>query len=143
MKCLCAHTRRAARLLTSLYDAELSSAGLSASQFEVLTLLSHGERNGRGIARALALDTTTVSRNLKPLLAEHLIQTRASPEDARQIFYALTSAGRTRLGKANILWARAQSKVEMRLQQSSAGVLRTLAALVRAADLEGARDSST
>ena len=131
--CFCASARRAARLLTSLYDAELSDAGISASQFELLTLLSHSERNGRAIARALELDTTTVSRNLKPLLAEGLIRASSSQKDARQLRYGLTPSGRSRLQKASVLWTLAQTLIEARLQQPASHVLCSLSALGEAA----------
>ena len=131
--CLCANTRRAARLLTLHYDAELGKAGLSAAQFELLSLLSYGERNGRGIAAALALDTTTVSRNLKPLLADGLVAASNAPDDARLLLYRLTAAGKARLRKAQPLWQRAQTAIESRLALPTNGVLHSLQALSSAA----------
>jgi DNA-binding MarR family transcriptional regulator len=104
MFCYCAASRRLSRLLTARYDAALSAAGLTAAQFEALSRLSaRGPSNGRVLAQQLALDKTTLSRNLKTLLESGLVEA-APGEDARTVVYALSTAGRKRLAKAMPLW---------------------------------------
>ena len=107
--CFCASTRRAARRLTEHYEAELGKVGLSASQFELLSLLAAAPRNGRSIAALLGLDATTVSRNLKPLIADGHVTQAVMEGDARQLQYSLTAAGRTVQRRAMTHWRRAQA----------------------------------
>ncbi len=103
MFCYCAASRRLSRLLTARYDAALSAAGLTAAQFETLGTLSLGPSSGRVLAQQLALDKTTLSRNLKTLVESGLVEA-APGEDARIVIYALSTAGRKRLVKAMPLW---------------------------------------
>ncbi|GAA3748906.1 MarR family winged helix-turn-helix transcriptional regulator [Terriglobus aquaticus] len=103
------------------------------AQFEVLTLLRHHECNGRAIARMLSLDTTTVSRNLKLLLAAGLVRSRPGSSDARQILYCLSSSGAALLRKAEPHWATAQSKMAARLNRPLAQMMRSLKKLEEAA----------
>ena len=104
MFCYCAASRRLSRLLTARYDAALSAVGLTAAQFETLSRLSAlGPSSGRVLAEQLALDKTTLSRNLKTLVGSGLVEA-ASGDDARSVVYALSNAGRKRLAKAMPLW---------------------------------------
>ncbi len=67
--CLGLHVRRAARIVTQIYDAALLPAGLAMNQFSLLVAihLLDGAPISR-LARELDADQTTVSRNLRPLL---------------------------------------------------------------------------
>lgn len=104
MFCYCAASRRLSRSLTARYDAALTTAGLTAAQFETLSTLSVlGPSSGRVLAQQLALDKTTLSRNLKALVESSLVET-ARGEDARSVIYMLSNAGRKRLAKAMPLW---------------------------------------
>ncbi len=108
MFCYCAQSRRLARLLTARYDAALSGSGLTAAQFETLSVMQAlGESSGRALAERLDLDKTTLSRNLKALIDAKLIAAHRSEEDARQILHKLTAKGAQRLAKAMPLWQQA------------------------------------
>ena len=110
MFCYCAESRRLARLLTTRYDASLAPAGLSAAQFELLSTLREMERvSGRALAAQLAVDPTTLSRNLKALLADKLVGACKSTIDARQTNYSLTARGAKRLQAAEPLWKQAHA----------------------------------
>jgi DNA-binding MarR family transcriptional regulator len=105
MFCYCAQSRRLARTLTARYDAALAKAGLTAAQFETLSVLEAiTPSSGRALAQHLALDKTTLSRNLKPLLEAGLIRAAQDDNDARSVLYSLTATGRRRLSRATVLW---------------------------------------
>jgi DNA-binding MarR family transcriptional regulator len=105
MFCYCAESRRLARVLTARYDAALAPAGLTAAQFETLSLLQAvGASTGRALAERLLLSKTTLSRNVRPLIDAGLISAQQSGEDARQTLYAITANGTRRLTKALPLW---------------------------------------
>jgi DNA-binding MarR family transcriptional regulator len=113
--CLCGNTRMAARALTSIYDAYLAPAGVSASQLAVLWCVIGGEPLAMGdIARFLVMDKTTVSRNVAALVEEGLLATRAG-DDARVRQLSSTAKGRRVFKAAMPLWDAAQAHVAERL----------------------------
>lgn len=127
MFCYCAESRRLARLLTARYDAALAKAGLSVAQFEVLSTLREMERvNGRTLAEQLAVDPTTLSRNLKVLVTDKLVAARRSSVDARQTDYCLTARGRKRLEVAGSLWHQAHADTRKEMGADADAVQRTL-----------------
>lgn len=117
--CACAAIRQLSRVVTSLYDGQLRSAGLEAPQFALLmTLDRQGPCSQAELGRRYALDKTTVSRNLKVLQEKRWIEPAPSPEtDHRQRRFTLTAAGRKTLAKATPAWKKAQS--ELRSHMSS------------------------
>ena len=73
--CACANLRKAARAVTQLYDAALAPSGLKATQFTLLvTSRLSGEATINGLAERMAMDRTTLSRNLKPLVRDGLLE---------------------------------------------------------------------
>ena len=108
MFCYCAESRRAARLLTARYDAELAAADVTSAQFELLQVLaSAGRLHGRALAEFVAVDPATLSRNLKALIAAKWVRAQRDPQDGRQTVYSLTPSGEDRLAMARPLWQRA------------------------------------
>ena len=110
--CACRNVRRAARAVTGLYDRLLAPTGLRATQVTLLVALEKaGPIPFTRLAAALGMDRTTLTRNLKPLLAAGLlVETRG--EDARQRLLQLGDAGRTRLEAARPHWRRAQRFID-------------------------------
>jgi DNA-binding MarR family transcriptional regulator len=95
MKCMCAKTRRTARRLTRFYEERLRAVNLTAAQFELLSELAGGPgRSQVELAADLGLDQTTLSRNLKTLIANGWVIAASSVEDRRRAVYSLTAAGR-------------------------------------------------
>lgn len=115
LPCACATLRRAARAVTQLYDGELRPLGLNIAQFTLLQALSRtGPLTQRRFGRLLALDSTTLSRTLRPLEKEGWI--RCDPgEDRRERLVQLTTSGRRELVRATPAWERAQERLRRRL----------------------------
>ena len=66
--CTCAMARRTARHLTREYDRVLKPAGLKLTQYSVLAnLVRNGATSITALAERLAMDRTTMTRNLRPL----------------------------------------------------------------------------
>jgi DNA-binding MarR family transcriptional regulator len=108
MFCYCAESRRAARLLTARYDAELAAAGLTSAQFELMQVIASSVRlHGRALAEFLAVDPATLSRNLKVLIAARWVRAQRDKADGRQTVYSLTPAGEKRVALARPLWQKA------------------------------------
>jgi DNA-binding MarR family transcriptional regulator len=115
--CALATTRRTARLLTQLYDSHLSEYGVEAAQFALLMMLDKAADKGQAaICRALGMDKTTLSRNLKVLRSRGWVVSEVG-EDARQRNLSLTAEGRGLLAKARPAWRRAQESLRAELSE--------------------------
>lgn len=111
LPCACGSLRRAARAVTQLYEGELRSSGLNSAQLTLLQVLERAGPITQGnLGRLLALDSTTLSRTLRPLEARRWI--RCEPgRDRRERRLQLTRAGRSQLERANPAWERAQERL--------------------------------
>ena len=112
LPCACAATRLAARVLTGVYDQELRPSGLQATQFGLLAALDRDAgASQEQLARWLAMDQSTLSRNLKGLARKHWVTHEVLP-GTRSARYHATAAGRAALTRARPAWQRAQKRVE-------------------------------
>ena len=138
--CALASTRRAARLLTQLYDSHLAEYGIEAGQFALLMMVdAMAERGQAGIAQALGMDKTTLSRNLKVLRKRGWVESEADAGDARRRELSLTGEGRAVLTKARPGWRRAQEALLGQLKGLGlARLLETMESVSRAAVDAGA-----
>ena len=110
IECVCASVRRAARLVTQIYDEEFRGH-LEASQFALLSALERQpDSNQSMLARALGMDKTTLSRNLSLLATKGWIE-RQTATDQRERGFRLTPAGRGLLKAARPAWRRAQARL--------------------------------
>ncbi len=109
--CACANLRKAARAVTQVFDEALGSSGLRATQFTLLvTSRLAGETPISELAERMAMDRTTLSRNLKPLARKGLLEVRPG-KDGRTRLLRITPEGERTLAKAYPLWERAQHEV--------------------------------
>ena len=94
LPCACANLRRAMRAVTQLYDGELRGAGLRVTQFTLLqSLAAAGPIRQGHLGDILALDSTTLTRTLRPLLKQGWVRgTHGS--DRRVRYLELTPTGR-------------------------------------------------
>ena len=109
--CACATVRRAARVVTQLYGEELHTSGLEATQFSLLSVLnSQSACSQAALGRVLALDKTTLSRNLRLLNRKGWIEPAPAP-NPRARGFRLTPAGRELVTAAQPAWKRAQERL--------------------------------
>ena len=129
MFCYCATSRRIARTLTVRYDAALAPAGLTAAQFETLSVLASLETaTGRTLVEKLAVDKTTLSRNLQSMIAAKLVLAKQDREDTRQQQYTLAADGKRKLSKAMPLWQAIHDETEALFTGSAKPSLQRMAA---------------
>ena len=108
LRCACASTRRAARALTQLYDGFLREHGIEAAQFALLsTIQGLGPTSQIAVGRALGLDKTTLSRNVRVLVRAGWVE--ATTATSRERGIAVTAEGRRVLAAAGPSWQAAQS----------------------------------
>lgn len=131
--CYCASSRHGAQLLTSFYDREMKAAGLSISQYFLLSLLRElGKGNITRWAEYAGLERSTMVRNLKSLEKQGwLMRAEGSGKT-----WSLSKEGEEILAAADPFWKEAQRKVETILgEKDAAELLRIQAKLAAAAEM--------
>ena len=126
-ECLCFRSRRAARLITRAYDEALRPLGLQATQLTLLNAITMAGEAGSLMSRladVLAMEISTLSRNLRPLEREGIIEIGRSPEDRRVRVARLTRKGPDLLRAALPLWREAHGRVTDALGRQAADDLR-------------------
>lgn len=115
-RCTAGRVLRAARRLTREYDDALRPAGLTIAQFGLLNAVGRFEPESISeLADLLALDRTSLSRNLKPLEKAGLIF-RGEEGSGRRRKLLLTTLGVRKLEEAYPLWQNVQDRLEGRLE---------------------------
>jgi DNA-binding MarR family transcriptional regulator len=118
LPCACANLRRAARIITQLYDQELRPTGLRTTQFTLLQALTQAGNIAQGtLGDMLGLDSTTLTRTLVLLRRRGWIQASRG-EDRRQIRLALTAKGAQEYRRAYPFWKTAQRKLRAKLGEA-------------------------
>jgi DNA-binding MarR family transcriptional regulator len=101
--------------VTRSYEAALKYTGLVPTQFTLLQALELNGPSAQGaLGDLLALDSTTLTRTLRPLERAGWIR-RGAGTDRREARWALTPSGQRRLDHARPAWVRAQSRLRARL----------------------------
>jgi DNA-binding MarR family transcriptional regulator len=108
LSCACANLRRAARVMTRLYDAALRPSGLSVAQFTLLQALNTAPgMSQKQLAGLLEIDSTTLTRTLQPLRRAGWLRSTAG-DDRREVHLALTAAGKRAHRRALPYWEQSQ-----------------------------------
>lgn len=112
--CACEGTRRTARALTQHYERSMAASGVRATQLPILLALSvRGAVPVTPLADALAIDRTTLTRNLTALVGLGLVSIADGP-DRRVRIVSITARGRSVLDQSIAQWDEAQASVEER-----------------------------
>src|SRR5262245_16277293 len=112
-ECHCLAIRQASRQITRFYDQCLAASGLRSTQFSILSRLhALGPMTINDLAEALALDRTTLGRNILPLEREGLVAAIRRKEDRRTKEVHVTRAGVAKIAAAVRLWTEAQTRFE-------------------------------
>jgi|HubBroStandDraft_3_1064219.scaffolds.fasta_scaffold33804_2 DNA-binding MarR family transcriptional regulator len=126
LPCTCSNLRRAARVVTRLYNRALQSEGIEITQFTLLMALDQvGEISQGELGEILALDSTSLTRMLK-LLKDHGWVQAKEGEDRRMRIFRLTKAGREKFQQSLRHWKRAQEQLRTALGAKSTGELSAL-----------------
>jgi len=134
-ECNCHAVRAAARHITQAYDQFLAPAGLRTTQFSILAKLKRqGPLTINALAESMAMDRTTLGRNILPLQRDGLIKVQPSATDGRAKELNLTKAGEQRLQAGRKGWAAAQARFENAYGARRAAELRGLLRAVVAGD---------
>ncbi len=132
--CTSFNLRKASRAITQFYDDALRDSGLKSTQFSLLAAAgTAGALPISRLAEEMAMDRTTLTRNLKPLEDGGLIRIE-SGHDRRVRRVSLTPDGEAALERALPLWRKVQTGLIDRMGDQRWGdLLRNLQAARRAA----------
>lgn len=109
--CVSYRLRRAARMAAKFYDKALRPCGLRNTQFTLLAALDDlGETSIGDLSEKLAIDGTTLTRNLEILVRRGLVE-NIETDDARVRNIRLTELGKQTYQAAVPLWREAQHHV--------------------------------
>lgn len=110
--CPCFNLKRAARIVARHYDDALRPVGLSNGQYSLLVYCSRPAASGvTDAAKFLGMDRTTLTANLKPLVARGLLIVQESETDRRRKILKITAAGHRILIQAFKLWEAATKEL--------------------------------
>lgn len=107
--CMNLSYRKAARVITQIYDRELADCGIKCTQFSILRATYFRKQTTNAeLQTVLVLNQTTLSRGLKPLIRDGLIEVTPG-EDKRQKILSLTAKGKKLYSQAEKRWQDAQA----------------------------------
>ena len=112
------NARLAARRITQFLEREMagSGLGLGVAQLGLMAQIAAASDDTLGaLAERTGLDQSTLSRNLRTLEAEGLIEIAAVEADLRRRAVWLTETGARRLEAAIPAWRKAHAKLARRL----------------------------
>ncbi|MEO8279275.1 MAG: MarR family winged helix-turn-helix transcriptional regulator [Ideonella sp.] len=100
--------RQLGRRVSQRYDEELAKAGLKTTQFSLLSsVLKLGPIRPGDLARTMAMDASTLTRNLKPLINAGWVDLTPGT-DGRSRLVSITDNGREKRFDAQRRWRVAQ-----------------------------------
>jgi len=118
--------RQLMRRVAQQYDAELAHAGLKTTQYSLLSFaLKLGPSRPADLAAAIKMDASTLTRNLKPLIAAGWMRMSAG-KDGRSRSVMLTPEGVAKRAEAKQHWKTAQLRLNATLGEERVVALHAL-----------------
>lgn len=118
LPCLCANLRRAARVVTQVYDEALRPSGLRSSQFTLLQTLNLAPGiSQKRLAGLLEFDSTTLTRTLEFLRRRGWVCSETGV-DRRELRLSLTAAGLQEYQRVVPYWQAAQRCLKKELGEA-------------------------
>ena len=126
--CTVMRLRRATRKATRLYDRHFADLGIGIAQYGIMQTIAQAKRTSiSDIADALDMERTTLTRNLKPLIASGLVAV-GEGNDKRTRSVIVTDKGKKLLKQARSVWQKAQKEVRTEMGEAELRKLHRLLA---------------
>jgi len=118
--------RQLTRRVSQHYDRTLRDCGVKTTQYSLLSQIERlGPVRPSDLATAMAMDASTLTRNLQPLLERGWA--RIGPGvDGRSRLVVLTASGRAKRAEAQRAWKRAQIALNEQLGSARVAELHAL-----------------
>jgi DNA-binding MarR family transcriptional regulator len=125
--CNCFAVRKAARRLTQAYDAKLAPSGIRSTQYMILAAVQEQDVvSVNELAKIMAMDRTTMGKNLVPLERDGFLKISVSKADRRGREISLTVGGKALLCRAQPLWKEAHESFQRNHGKHFAETLRKM-----------------
>lgn len=112
--------RRAARRATQFLEEYMAAAGVSFSQFGLMAeIASADDDTVSALAVRMGLDQSTLSRTLRTLEAEGLLEIAVVESDQRKRMVWLTEKGARKLEAALAVWRQAHARLARQVSVES------------------------
>ncbi len=124
----CTHfqLRQLSRQVGLVFDAELAAVGLKTTQYSLLSsVLKLGPVRPADLALAMKMEPSTLTRNLKPLIAGGWVRMQPGT-DGRSRLVSVTKAGRVLREQAQRQWRAAQDQLNHKLGSQRVAALHQL-----------------
>ncbi len=116
--CLNFSIRKASRVLNKIYDRHLQPIGIKCTQFTILRIIDlKAQTTSLELVEIMHMDQTTLSRSLKPLIRDGLIDVTPG-EDRRYKLLSLSGDGYRIFRRAKKAWQEAQDDIRKRLSST-------------------------
>jgi DNA-binding MarR family transcriptional regulator len=133
--CAGMHIRLAARRITRFLEARMAETGLSLAQFGLMThIAAAGDDTISALSERSGLDQSTLSRNLRGLEREGLVEIAIVEQDLRRRAVWLTEAGARRLEAAIPVWKRAHAQLSQVMDPGAVAKVAGMTAALAVAD---------
>ena len=110
------NSRLAARRITQFLEAQLAGSGLTVAQLGLMAQIAAADDDTMGaLAERTGLEQSTLSRNLRTLERDGLIEIATVEADQRRRMVWLTETGARRLEAALPVWRHAQARLAERM----------------------------
>ncbi len=118
--------RRLSRAVSRWYDEDVRGLGINGSQYGLLShVVKLGPVQPGVLARAMGLDASTLTRNLRPLLQAGWAVLEPGP-DARSRLVSPTAEGRALRAQAQRRWRASQERINHALGPARVTALHSL-----------------
>lgn len=118
--------RQLMRRVAQHYDDEVRQTGLKTTQYSLLSHVLHlGPIRPGDLAAAMTLDASTLTRNMKPLVAAGWLEVNEG-RDGRSRTVTLTDAGRQKRTEVQLHWKVAQQRLNEALGVQRVAALHAL-----------------
>jgi DNA-binding MarR family transcriptional regulator len=112
--------RRTARRVTQFLEERMMASGVSFSQFGLMAeIASADDDTVSALAERMGLDQSTLSRTLRTLEAEGLLEIAVVESDQRKRMVWLTEKGARKLEAALAIWREAHAKLARQVSVES------------------------
>lgn len=108
--CVCINLRLVTRAMTRFFDATRRHMGVRPTQTPILRALEFKNWGMAELSDRLAMERTTLVRNLWPLQREGLVKAKGGGRGGH-VELMITEKGRKKLAEAYPAWRKAQDKV--------------------------------
>jgi DNA-binding MarR family transcriptional regulator len=127
-ECVMMRWRMINRVLSAIYDEELRPFGLKSSQLSLLVAVAKaGPVRRIELGKLLALDPSTLTRNLQVMLKHGWIEEVPDDIDQRGAPLETTATGRKLLDRIAPAWHRAQTRAKKMLGSSGVDLIHSVA----------------